>query len=262
MLDIHWSTILFEIINFLVITVVLYFLVFKPMTKRAEQRAIEKAEAKAALERDRIQAAERLEEIDDRLINLDDEIQGITDAAYENSQVIQRELLEATREEAERIMRNAISEARKEQTIDLKKNQARIVDTIMDITAQTLRTVTPDEVHNHLLDDLSARVWGMGKRDIRVIEQIRESLAGRNPTVELRVAKPMTTEQHMKMYNTFNALVDEDIDLQVEVRPELIAGLGVRLGDFVLDNSLLAQLEESRGEILKSVETITPPNDD
>ena len=128
MLDLNIGTIIWEIVNFLIITVVLYFLVFKPMTKRAEARAIEKAENKAALERDVEEAAVRLREIEDRLSHLDEEVQVITDEAYSNSQVLQKELLEATRQEADQIMLDAVQEARKEQAIDIKKNQIELVD--------------------------------------------------------------------------------------------------------------------------------------
>ncbi|MBP7197341.1 MAG: ATP synthase F0 subunit B, partial [Anaerolineaceae bacterium] len=113
MLDLDLSTIIWEILNFLVLTVILYFLVFKPMTKRAEERAIEKAALRAELQRDQMDARQRLEELDERLINLDEEIEKITDQAYVNSQTQQKDLLEATREEAESIMMEAVSEARK-----------------------------------------------------------------------------------------------------------------------------------------------------
>ena len=82
MLDLDLGTIVWEILNFLVLTVILYFLVFKPMTRRAEERAIEKAALRAALQRDQLDAKQRLEELDERLINLDEEIEKIIDQAY------------------------------------------------------------------------------------------------------------------------------------------------------------------------------------
>ena len=115
MLDLDLTTIIWEILNFLVLAVILYLLVLKPMTKRAEERAIEKAALRAELLRDRLDAQDRLHELDERLINLDKEIEKITDQAYVNSQIQQQDLLQATREEAESIMMEAVSEARKEQ---------------------------------------------------------------------------------------------------------------------------------------------------
>src|SRR5665811_76082 len=141
MLDLDWSTILWETLNFLLITVVLYFLVFRPMAKRAEIRAIEKARLKAELEFDRSEAAVKLEEIDDRLVNFEQEVQKISDEAYAGSQNLQTNLLEATRKEAKTVMLDAVKEARKEQFVDIKHNQVELVAAILAITKQTLKSV-------------------------------------------------------------------------------------------------------------------------
>lgn len=257
MLELDWSTILWEIVNFLIITVVLYFLVFKPMTKRAEQRAIEKAEAKAELEASREESAALLAEIEDRLANLDKEIQQISDEAYANSQVLQEELLQATREEAEQIMVDALQEARKEQLVDYKENQSKLVDTVLGVTAKTLRKALPPQVHERMLDELSSYIWNLGKTDMRLVESIRESLSERSALVELAVPVPLTNEQYVKLFNTFNALVDDEIQLEVEIDDSLIAGAKARFGDVVLDNSLLAQVEGAREDVDKALELDT-----
>ena len=152
MLDLDWSTILWETLNFLLITVVLYFLVFRPMAKRAEIRAIEKARLKAELEFDRSEAAVKLEEIDDRLVNFEQEVQKISDEAYASSQNLQTNLLEATRKEAKTVMLDAVKEARKEQFVDIKHNQVELVAAILAITKQTLKSVIPPEAvsYTHL----------------------------------------------------------------------------------------------------------------
>lgn len=158
MLDLDLSTIIWEILNFLVLTVILYFLVFKPMTKRAEERAIEKAALRAELQRDQMDARQRLEELDERLINLDEEIEKITDQAYVNSQIQQKDLLEATREEAESIMMEAVSEARKEQEVDIKRLQNNLVDTVISISNATLRQVIPAQVHDTLIEEMTRHI--------------------------------------------------------------------------------------------------------
>ena len=212
MLDLDLGTIIWEIINFLVLTIVLYFLVFKPMTKRAEERATEKAATRAALLADRETAALRLAELDERLLNLDEEIQQITDAAYENSQIQQRDLLEATREEANQIMMEAVSEARKEQEVDIKRSQMDLVETVIKISKETLSQVTPPKVHDELIEELTRSIWNMGKTDMRMVQGLRDSLADRIPTVEVVVPRELSTEQEMKLVSTFNALADKEVD--------------------------------------------------
>lgn len=262
MLDLDWSTILWETLNFLLITVVLYFLVFRPMAMRAEIRAIEKARLKAELEFDRSEAAVKLEEIDERLVNFEQEVQKISDEAYAVSQNLQTNLLDATRNEAKTIMVDAVKEARKEQFVDIKRNQVELVSAILAITKQTLTSVIPPEVHTRLLDELNASIWNLGKTDISMVQNIRESLEDRIPTVELSVPVALTNEQHIKLLNTFNALADKEVDFDIKIVPDMIAGLKARIGDLVLDNSLGDQFDTLKDQVSRSMETFSPVQDE
>ncbi len=262
MLDLDLSTIIWTILNFLVLTVILYFLVFKPMTMRAEERAIEKAALRAALQRDQLDAQQRLEELDKRLINLDEEIEKITDQAYVNSQKQQEDLLEATRQEAESIMLEAVAEARKEQEVDIKRLQSDLVETVINISNDTLREVIPPEVHDQLLEEMTRNIWNMGRTDMRMVQNIRESLEERIPTVEIEVPRELTNEQRMKLINTFNALTDKEVELEVTVSPELVSGIRARVGDIVLDNTINTHLESLRDEIGQKLETLAKPENE
>ena len=241
---------------------ILYFLVFKPMTRRAEERAIEKAALRAALQRDQLDARQRVEELDERLLNLGEEIERITDEAYVNSQIQQKDLLDATREEAEFIMMEAVNEARKEQEVDIKRLQGDLVETVIRISNDTLREVTPAQVHDQLIEEMTRNIWNMGRTDMRMVQNIRESLEARIPTVEIEVPRELTTEQQMKLINTFNALADKEVDLEVAVKPELVSGIRARVGDIVLDNTIYAHLDSLRDEIGQKLETLAKPENE
>jgi F-type H+-transporting ATPase subunit b len=262
MLDLDLGTIIWEIVNFLVLTVILYFLVFKPMTKRAEERAAEKAATRAALLHDREAAAEKLAELDERLLNLDKEIEQITDEAYRNSQIQQKDLLNATQEEANQIMMEAISEARKEQEVDIKRSQMDLVNTVIKISNDTLSQVTPPKVHDELIDELSRTIWNMGKTNMRLVQTVRDSLVDRIPIVEISVPRELSTEQHMKLINTFNALADKEVELEISIQPELVAGIKARIGDVVADNSIGTHLNSLRDDINLKLEMLAEPEDD
>jgi len=262
MLDLDLGTIIWEIVNFLVLTVILYFLVFKPMTKRAEERAAEKAATRAALLHDREAAAEKLAELDERLLNLDKEIEQITDEAYRNSQIQQKDLLNATQEEANQIMMDAISEARKEQEVDIKRSQMDLVNTVIKISNDTLSQVTPPKVHDELIDELSRTIWNMGKTNMRLVQTVRDSLGDRIPIVEISVPRELSTEQHMKLINTFNALADKEVELEISIQPELVAGIKARIGDVVADNSIGTHLNSLRDDINLKLEMLAEPEDD
>lgn len=262
MLDLDLSTIIWEIVNFLVLTVVLYYLVFKPMTKRAEERAKEKAATRAALQANNEAAALRLAELEERLLNLDEEIEQITDEAYKNSQIQQRDLLLATQEEANQIMLNAVSEARKEQEVDIKRSQSGLVETVISIANDALQEVTPSKTHEELVNEMSSTIWNMGKTDMRMVQNIRDSLVDRIPKVEISVPHELTTEQHMKLLNTFNALADKEVELEINIQPALVGGIKARIGDIVLDNTIGTHLNSLRDEINQKLETLAAPRND
>ena len=232
------------------------------MTRRAEERAIEKAALRAALQRDQLDARQRVEELDERLLNLGEEIERITDEAYVNSQIQQKDLLDATREEAEFIMMEAVNEARKEQEVDIKRLQGDLVETVIRISNDTLREVTPAQVHDQLIEEMTRNIWNMGRTDMRMVQNIRESLEARIPTVEIEVPRELTTEQQMKLINTFNALADKEVDLEVAVKPELVSGIRARVGDIVLDNTIYAHLDSLRDEIGQKLETLAKPENE
>jgi F0F1-type ATP synthase delta subunit len=102
----------------------------------------------------------------------------------------------------------------------------------------------------------------MGKTDMKLVEKIRDSLEARNAVVELSLPKAPTQEQYVKLYNTFNALTDKDVELEITEDPNLVAGAKARIGDIVLDNSIAAQIDKMRTEVEDNLELRTLGNDD
>jgi len=254
MLEIDWVTIIWEIVNFVIISIALYFLVFKPIVKRSAARAIQKARLIDEINRDRELAATNLAEINTRLANLDQEILSITDEAYEQNKVLQAELLDATRDEAQQILQDALLEVRKEQSVDMQKHQNDLVDIILNISSQSLKKVTPKAVHNAMIDELTKRIWDLGRTQMKQVQSIRESLFERQPEAFVTTAFELTPEQELSLVRTFNALADNQVEIDVEINEDLIAGIKVRLGDMIIENSLASQLEQIREEMAESLD--------
>ena len=69
-------------------------------------------------------------------------------------------------------------------------------------------------------------------------------------------------EQRLKLINTFSALADKEVDLEVLILPEMVAGIKARIGDIVLDNSVGNQIDTMRDQVTRSLETYSPIQDD
>jgi F-type H+-transporting ATPase subunit delta len=102
----------------------------------------------------------------------------------------------------------------------------------------------------------------MGKSDMRAVQNLRDSLVDRVPTVEVAVPRELSVEQHNKLLNTFNALADKEVELEISIDPELVGGVKVRIGDIILDNSIGSHLTSLRDEINQKLESLAATNND
>jgi F-type H+-transporting ATPase subunit b len=254
MLDIDFVTILAQILNFLVLAAALYFLFFKIIIKRMNERAAEKEAAMARTKANEMQAEEKLSQIEQRLSNIDSEIESRLEEAYQKAQVERESLLEVTQAEAKRILSEAEHEAAKRQQQEMEDFEDKLVDTILEISAEILRKTTPDIVHENLVEDLNSEIWDLGKSDMRQVRTIRESLTESIPTVYITSAKELSPEQQRSLIRTFSALADSNVNMEIEVEPELIAGIHVRIGDLVVENTLAMELTELKSTVATTLE--------
>lgn len=254
MLDIDLITILAEIINFLVTAVALYFLLFKPTVKRIEERSREKEEMLSNAKAKEQEAEEKLAKIEDRLANIDKEIESRLEQAYQNAQAESEALLQETQNEAERIIRDAENEAEKRQRLEMETLEQELVQTVLNISGQVLSKTTPEKTHEMLIEELNKEIWDMGKSGMPQVRTIRDSLAERTPTVHVVSAKELSPELQRSLVRTFSALADRNVNMEIEINPELIAGIKVRMGDLVVENNLAAELSELKSEVFVSLE--------
>jgi F-type H+-transporting ATPase subunit b len=254
MLEIDLGTIIAQIINFLVLAVALYFILFKPIVKRMNARAQEREALLEDASSKETEAALKLAEIDLRLKNIDSEIEERLEDAYKQAQANSEALLETTRREAERILGEAEQEAAKRQQREVEQLQEELVDSILDISGQVLSKAAPDIIHDNFIEELTQEVWELGKTDMRQVRAIRDSLADRTPTVFVTSAKELTPDQQRNLIRTFSALADRNVNMEIEIDPNLITGIRVRMGDLVVENTLAMELSELKSEVVSALE--------
>ena len=89
---------------------------------------------------------------------------------------------------------------------------------------------------------------------MRQVKTVRDSLAERVPTVNIVTAKELTQDQQRSLMRTFGALADRDIEMEIEIAPELISGLSVRIGDLIIENSIAMELNQLNSEVSDALE--------
>jgi F0F1-type ATP synthase membrane subunit b/b' len=244
MLEIDPVTILFQIINFVVLAAALYFLMFKRMIQKADQRKAEAETVRQESLKNLEESRQIRAEAETYLNNINQKVDEHIEKAKLEIEQHREQVLQATKEEAEGIYKQRKEDAIRTQKRTVEKFRKEILDTIVEVSQQTLQLTTPEEIHHLLITQMNERVWDLGKSEMRRVDTIRKSLADREPILEIHTAKPLTQEEKAKLIRTFSALADKNVKLELNIDPDLVAGLRVRLGDFIVDNSLATKLNE------------------
>jgi F0F1-type ATP synthase membrane subunit b/b' len=254
MLELDLATVVFQIINFMILAGLFYWLMFKPISRIIRERAQQKEGVLVELERERQAMAMRRAELDEQLSRLEEERANAVALAREEAEQQRADLIGEAQSEVEQILVEAQTDAYRIRQQAINSFHTDLVDGILEVSARIIGNALPADVHGSLVRQLSERIWEMGRTDIQRVEAFRQSLGQREPTAYITSAQALTIEQQGLMARTLTALADRHIDLEVQVDPDMVAGIRVRIGDIVVDSSIAGQLEELRGQVVTALE--------
>jgi len=253
MLDIDFTTVVFQIINFLVLVVILYFLLFKRIIQRAESRKAELDEMRQATLSNFKQSEDLRSELETSKEEFIKNLDKYISKAKSEIEVARYQVIGELKAEAEQIYRQSLEDTRLSQKHSIEGFQSGITEIALTISKRLLSASAPIELHENMINQITERVWELGKGEMRQVETIRRSLKDREPILSVITAKPLTKDQQGNIIRTFSALADKNIKLEIKLDENLISGLHVRLGDYIVENSLHAKLEEIKGSVLDDI---------
>lgn len=97
-----------------------------------------------------------------------------------------------------------------------------------------------------------AYVADIARASVKLLDKLRNRLE-----VIVRVATPLSSEDLALLQSRLSAKLKADVRIVVEIRPELIGGIVIKVGDTLYDASVTSQLAKMRTEtIAKTVEAI------
>jgi F0F1-type ATP synthase membrane subunit b/b' len=254
MLEINIPTIVFEIINFIALSVLLYFLLLKPGIKKVQARTEAKRKAEQEIQHNLVVSEQSRLEWETKLANIEEKIGQLVEKNRKQLEIERQDILHGVKEEARDILQTARHESVESQKLVSAEFQDKVLDAIVEISAHVIARTAPEELQGILVEQMNERIWQLGRDEMNRVDMVRRSLDKRQPTAFVKSPLPLTPEQNSALLRTLSALADTEIHLETSVEPELAAGLYVRIGDIVLDNSISSQLQEYRQEIRSMLE--------
>ncbi len=246
MLSLDLTTIVFQVINFVVLAVILNRFLFRPILKKAAERAAERERLARELAEERRAVAALRADLERQRTQLDEERDTYLAQMRVEAESDRLELLREARTEAEQILVEAEADGYRMRQQAIEDFHEQMVSTIVQVSAAITSRNAPPAVHDALVQGLSDRIREMGRAEMNRVEAVRRALGDREPVAYVSSARELTSEQQAFLARTLTALADRHVNIELSIVPDLVAGLKVRLGDTVIDNSLAGQLEELR----------------
>ena len=253
MLDIQLSTIVFQIVNFLILLVVLTRFLYRPLRRamRERQEAIaeqlRRAEARAQqADADRARIAVQRRELDasaDRLL-----AEARARAATTGKQIVAQ-----AREEADRLLAEARRASRRQEAEALTGLQRQIRDTAVEVAGEVIARAAGPAVHRALLADLcDTRLVPGGDAFVA----LQAAAARAHDPMEVAVAYPPSPEERAALRASLASALGHpaaDGGITFRTEPDLIAGARILAGFAVVDGSLRRALDDLRRESAAAV---------
>jgi len=244
-LGINLGYLLVQIIHFAIIFVVLRAWVYKPVLGILEKRRLNIAQG---LEDARIAAdARKNAEADAEKI--------LADAQRKASDVI-REASERAEQAAREIKIQAdadASKARENALVELEQERTRVLRDVRGQVGSLAIAAAHKLIGASLIDDEKRQhellnEFFSGVKDGKVVV-LDGSSKVTGAAAEITSALPLTNEEQETVKRELLSTLGESAEMTYRVDPSILGGLIVRVGDRVMDGSVLGQLQELKEQI-------------
>ena len=239
-MELNWSTVILEIVNFLILVWILKHFLYRPVLRVIEQRrtGIE-ATLKEAKQRE--EAAEKLRtQFENRLTEWQkDKAAAGEKLQHELQQQRSRALaelekaLDAEREKAEVV---SLRRAR-----ELEEGQERAA---LELGAQFASRLLEGLSGPELESRIVALFWEeLAQLDTAQQQALRRAFSDDGDTIEVKSAFPLDTAQRQKLSEALEKLLGSEPGLSFVETPELIAGLRISIGAWSIGANIRDELK-------------------
>lgn len=239
-MELNWSTFILEIINFLVLVWILKHFLYKPVLNVIARRraGIEKTLADA---KEHHEEAEKLKQrYEGRLFEWEQERQQARNKLAEEIEAERVDKLSKLQTELEKQQEKArVAEARRQSDAMRKIEETALKQGAYFATRLLEQAAGPDteaRLIELLIDELKQLP------DERVVS-LRNSFEKTAEAIKVVTAYPLSDQQRQSLEQILTKIATPDIPLQFEQNSELLAGVRITIGAWILGTNLQDELE-------------------
>lgn len=243
MLEFTWGRFAVAAINFLLLVVILYKLLHKPLLAvlARRQKAIEAAHK--AAEEEAEEARQMQEEYAGKLATIKKGRDGLLAEARQKAEAAREDLIRKAQREAAREVANLKRDWERHRRDAMDAVREEIVEVSLELARHVLRQLTDTDVEARLHAQLRQELEGLAAD---ADEQTRRSLFAAGGPVRVVSAAALEEEERREIEERIGALSDDPVELSFETDEDLIAGTRVEFSSQAIDASLADVLAAAR----------------
>jgi F-type H+-transporting ATPase subunit b len=251
MININWSTLILQIVNFIVMVLILYRFFFRPVIKVLDERSKKVTSALDEAEQREREAVEMHAEYEQKLAEADEQVMVIQQRAQEELQQTKQRILRKARQDVQNMrakVERELEEARQQAIMQHRRELGRLATTM---SGRLMRQAGGDAFQRASLEEFLQRLGQLPPEQYKQAAQ-----AGGTEVVQVQLVSAVDLDAGLKtrLENKVRQLLDKPIEAQFKVDPGLVGGLTLRLGDLVVDGSLSGQLQGLNERYLADME--------
>jgi F-type H+-transporting ATPase subunit b len=271
MVNINWSTLLFQIINFLIMVLILMRFFFKPVVRILDERSKKVTTAMDEAQRREQEAVEIRTQYEKKLAETQEQVMVMKQQAQEAVDEARVRALDETRAEILKMREKTereLGEARHQAIVEHQHELGTLVTTL---SGQLVQETGGAAFQKASMEDFVTRLMEMpseeSRRALAALEATAESDANASADaadgasgegevlhVQLLSASEADPESIARIEQRLQEMTGRQVMIRRKIDPSLIAGARMRFGDVVIDGSVAGQLRELSERYLHELE--------
>jgi F-type H+-transporting ATPase subunit b len=256
MININWSTLLLQIVNFVVMVLILTKFFFKPVLNALDERSKRVTNALDEAEKREREAQEMHAEYNKKLLEANELIVNMKQKAQEELEQTKQQLIAEAQEEIQQMRQKTESEIEESRQLAIYEHRRELGQLVTILSARLIREAGGDAFQDAALEEFVGRLRSLTADGWQPRSHGYEPDAGEDQVVDVQLVS--ASELDAKNISRIKAKVRTLIGLPVEMRhkvdPALVAGATLRFGDTMIDGSLEGQLESLRAQYLRDLD--------
>jgi F-type H+-transporting ATPase subunit b len=238
----HFSTFLFEMINFVVLAYVLHRLLYSPLQKAVEERRHASVRMETETQSARHEADMLREQVKTQLADIEVQRQAAIRQAREQAAAERKKLLQETDQLVQRRLDDERQTLQRERAEAYTGLRTEIVNQAVDLAERFLVHAADRTLNDQMAQRLVDTLQTLPKAEQ---DELRDRWQPKDGAV-LETAADLRDATKDNIAAAVAALLGQEVPLTVQARPSLLGGVRLRIGGQVWDASLAGSLEQAR----------------